>query len=155
MAGQGIIVAELVFAVAILLVLLTILLLFTRRRVLSRGSEVVTCGLRQPGSGRWQPGLLRMGASELQAYPLFGWTTRAVFSWERYTLDLSATSPLVDDGGLASVVAGQSERPTFLVAVSGVTHRHERMPFELALGLSQYTALRYWVESSPPIRRSI
>lgn len=155
MARQSLFAAELVLAALILAALLLLLWLFTRRRLLSHEGDVVACGIRPRAVPPWRPALLRMSAGQLQAFPLFGWTTRPAYTWERYTLELSATTPLEEDGRIASVFSGQGDRTVYRVRVSGVEPGGEGMTFDLALAPAQYTAMRYWVESSPPIRRPL
>lgn len=142
-------VVEIIVAGLVLLVLLLVLFVYARRRLISHEGDVVMCGYRSDRAARWRPALLRMNATTLQVFPLFGWTLRPARTWERRTIDIGAISMLEEDAGLASVIdlQGRGRR----VRTVGTTEAGTTMTFDLALGPVQYTALRYWVESAPPV----
>ena len=89
-----------------------------------------------------------MSTTTLQIYPLFGWTALPSHTWRRRTLDLVSTTPIEGEAKLVEIL--DHGRRAVRVSTSGVTEGGSRMQFDLALGRSQYTTLRYWVESSPP-----
>lgn len=149
---MGVLAAEALAALIVVCALAFFVAVYLRRRYLARGSDALICGFRVTGQTRWRPGLLRMGHRYLRVFPLFGWTALPAYSWARYTLEVSASAPLEDAAGLGVVVDQSGRRPR-LVTASGVTSEGERMTFDLALGPVQYTTLRYWVESSPPLSR--
>ena len=140
-------IAEILLAGAVLVVVVAILLVYLRRRVISHGSDVVLCGFRPGRSGRWRPSLLRMSATTLEVFPLFGWSVRPSFWWTRRSVDLGEITTL-EEGALPVTLdaPGRARR----VAATALTGAGAAMSFELALGPLPYTALRYWVESAPP-----
>lgn len=143
---MGLLAAELTLLVVVVLLVAAVVSVYGRRRLISHNSDVVLSGFRSVGVSRWRPGLLRMSAHDLSWYPLFGWTPRPRHTWPRRTLEVTASAPLEHDRGLTSLIENNGVR----VPTSGRTEGGRHMEFELALGRSSYTALRYWVEASPP-----
>jgi hypothetical protein len=83
---------------------------------------------------------VRYGTSGLEWFTLTGLSLRPARVWERTRLEFNTVSPL-DPG----------EKPEVLIPGAmrvDCTYRDEH--FELALAKAQYTAVRYWLEASPP-----
>lgn len=147
MDTPALMIGEIILAGFVVLAALGILSVYLRRRVISHGRDVVTCGFRPGRSGRWRPSLLRMSATTLEVFPLFGWSVRPSFSWTRRSVDLGEISTLEDE---ALTSAFDTQGRGRKVAATGTSETGGPMTFELALGPLPYTALRYWVESAPP-----
>ena len=148
MFAPALTIIEIVLVGAVLLVLASICSVYVRRRLISHDSDVVVCAFRPGRTGRWRPSLLRMSATTLQVFPLFGWTPRPTYTWRRRSVDLRDVVTLDDDLSFSGGPDGQGRGRR--VAAVGTTESGTPMEFDLALGLLPYTALRYWVESSPP-----
>lgn len=142
------------FGALVLLVLAAVLFVFFRRRVIGRASDVVNCGYRPDRAAAWRPGLLRMSETRLDVFPLMGWTLAPTVTLWRHSLDVSTTQPLEDAGGIAGLVDREGRRAR-LVVTTGRTAGEQPFRLDLALAPQQYTALRYWVESSPPPGRPL
>ncbi|WP_313021424.1 DUF2550 family protein [Mobilicoccus sp.] len=140
-------IVEVVLVGLVLLAAAAVLSVYVRRRLISHDSDVVSCGFRPGRTGRWRPSLLRMSATSLQVFPLFGWSVRPSFSWTRRSVDLGVVTTLEDEAmANAFDVQGRGRK----VAATAAVESGDPMQFDLALGLLSYTALRYWVESAPP-----
>jgi len=115
---------------------------FLRRRLIARGKPLTVCALREPGDRRWRFGLARYGATGVEWYPLDGFSVRPARRWDRTELDIEA-GQFLESG----------ERPEILIPEAmKVDCRCQEMSFEIALAQAPYTALRSWVEASPPGR---
>ena len=115
---------------------------FIRRRLIARGKPLTVCALRESGDGPWRLGLVRYGATGLEWFTLTGISLRPARRWERSLLQFGAGRPLET-----------GERPEVLIAGAvkvDCTYRDAR--FEIALAQAPYTALRSWLEASPPGR---
>lgn len=148
--SQVLIAIEIVVGACAALALALLVVLFVRRRVLARGGDLIMCALRRSERARWKPGLLRFDDSSLAWFPLFGVRLRPRYCWDRAGLELANgrrvdlfPSRVGDDG--ASVLAQLQGRERGK-GVSAV---------ELALADAPYTALRSWVEASPPGRQPV
>jgi len=116
--------------------------IFVRRRLIARGKPLTVCGLRERGEGHWRFGLVRYGTTGLEWFTLAGISLRPARHWERNLLEFDACRPFE---------AG--EKPDVLLPGGmrvDCSYRDER--FEIALAQAQYTALRSWLEASPPGR---
>jgi len=134
--------SELLVGGCLLIVLLVLGSIFIRRRVIARGKPLTVCALREPGDNRWRFGLVRYGVTGLEWFTLTGLSLRPARRWERTLLEFGVSRPLE---------AG--ERPEILIPEAmrvDCTYRDER--FEIALAQDPYTALRSWLEASPPGR---
>lgn len=149
---MGVLVAEITLAVLVLAAVIGVLAVYARRRYLAHGADALVCGFRVDPRTRWRLGLLRMADASLQVFPLFGWTILPAYTLTRHGLQVSASSQLDDAAGLGVVLEHDGRRPR-LVSTTGVTGEGRRVEIELALGATQYTTLRYWVESAPPAQR--
>ena len=117
-------------------------LVFIRRRLIARGKPLTVCALREPGDDKWRFGLVRYGTTGLEWFKLTGVSLCPARRWERTLLDFGA-SQLLPVG----------ERPEILIGGAlrvDCSYRGEH--FELALARAPYTALRSWLEASPPGR---
>ncbi|GAB47009.1 DUF2550 family protein [Mobilicoccus pelagius] len=148
MTSRAVVIVEIIPLLLALGAVAVIVSVYLRRRLISHDSDVVVCGFRPGRSGRWRPSLLRMSATSLQVFPLFGWSLRASYTWGRRSLDLGDVTTLEDDSSFANAFDTQGRGRK--VAAAGVTESGTPMEFDLAVGPLPYTALRYWVESSPP-----
>lgn len=117
---------------------------YTRRRVIAHGADVVVCGMRPRPDARWRVGLLKF-STDLQWYPLLGVTPRPQERWMRRTIDLGTPLPMEPDRRLSAVLDKVVRVPAYGVSTDG-----RGMHFEVGLGPAPYTALRAWVEASPP-----
>lgn len=138
MLHDALISAESLIGLALVLVVLFLLATFARRRALARGKPLVLCAMRDEHHPRWHLGLARYGSTGLDFYSLGGFSVRPRHRWPRSELVLGRPDALRD-------------RPQILPVDSvHVLARHRDRDFELALGRGAYTALRSWLEASPP-----
>jgi len=134
--------SELLVGGCLLLVVIVLGSVFVRRRLIARGKPLTVCALREPDDGRWRFGLVRYGATGLEWFKLAGISLRPARRWERSLLEFGAGQPLE---------AG--ERPEILSpGALRVDCRYRGARFEIALAQAPYTALRSWLEASPPGR---
>jgi hypothetical protein len=88
--------------------------------------------------------LVRYGATGLEWFKLTGISLRPARRWERALLEFGAGRPLEP-----------GERPEILISGAmrvDCTYREAR--FDIALAQAPYTALRSWLEASPPGQNS-
>ena len=128
---------EILAGVLIVLVLAALLYIFVRRRLLSSGAPLMLCALRPHGGTQYRLGLLRFSGNALEWFTLVGPSPRPARTWERPLLQLGPPRPP------ASPIAGLPEAVT-------VECRYRADTFEVALAPAAYTAMRSWLESSPP-----
>jgi hypothetical protein len=129
--------AEVVVGALILFALLTLTYIFIRRRLLSSGAPLMLCGLQPHGRSKHRLGLLRFTGSTLEWFTLIGPSPRSARTWERPRLELGSPQSSQE------VIAGLPEAVT-------VECRYGAESFSLALAPAAYTAVRSWLESSPP-----
>ncbi|MDQ2755986.1 MAG: DUF2550 domain-containing protein [Actinomycetota bacterium] len=134
---------EVLVGALVVLVCVALAGVFVRRRVLAKDSILTLCGMRRRSSSRWRLGLLRLGSTQLEWFPLLGVTTRPVDGWERNRVDLDA--PVLLEG---------HDRLDLLPDAVGVQSHVGEVTFELALLPEHYTALRSWLEAAPPGSRA-
>lgn len=132
-----IVTAEIVLAVVLALVVLFIVYVWLRRRWISGGKPLMVCAI-STGPGRWRLGLARIAGDRLDWFSVVGPSLRPAHWWSRHDLDLGAPQRLADS------VPGL---PPDAVSVAG---RSPNQDYELAMSPAAYTALRAWLESSPP-----
>lgn len=133
---------ELLVVGCLFIVVSVLLIVFVRRRLIARGKPLTVCTLREPADGKWRFGLVRYGATGLEWFKLAGISLRPARRWERTLLEFGAGQPFE---------AG--ERPEILSPGSmRVDCRYRGEHFEIALARAPYTALRSWLEASPPGR---
>lgn len=131
--------AEVLVGAVVLLLILFLAGTFLRRRAIGRGKPLVLCAVRLPGESRWRVGMARYGSARLDWFRLGGVTVRARAQWNRSQLELG--SPHALQG---------KDRIGLVPDAVGVPCHYHGSSFELALAPGAYTALRAWVESSPP-----
>lgn len=133
-----IVAVELVLAVALALVVAFIVYVWLRRRWIAGGKPLMLCAISAGEHSRWRLGLARISGERLDWFSVVGPSPRPAHSWVRHDLDLGAPQRLAD------AVPGL---PPDAVCVLG--HSVSR-PYELAMSPAAYTAVRAWLESSPP-----
>jgi len=134
--------SELLVGGCLFVIVLVLGSIFVRRRVIARGKPLTVCALRESRDGRWRFGLVRYGTTGLEWFTLAGISLLPARRWERTLLEFGVSRPLE---------AG--ERPEMLIPDAlrvDCTYRDAR--FEIALAQDPYTALRSWLEASPPGR---
>ena len=131
---------EVLVGSALFIVVVVLGAVFTRRRLIARGKPLTVCALREPGDRRWRFGLARYGTTGLEWFTLAGLSLRPARRWERTLLDIGAAAPLEP-----------GERPEILISSAlRLQCRYRDAHFEIALARGPYTALRSWLEASPP-----
>lgn len=131
---------ELLAGGCLFIVLVILGAVFARRRLIARGNPLTVCALREPGDRRWRFGLARYGATGLEWFTLGGLSLRPARHWERTVLDIGAARPLAP-----------GERPEILIPDAlRVECSYRQQTFEIAMATAPYTALRSWIEASPP-----
>jgi len=135
--------SELLVSGALFIVVFVLSAVFLRRRLIARGGPMTVCALREPADGRWRFGLLRYGSTGLEWFKLLGFSVRPARQWERELLDIGTGTPL-ESGERAEILIPAAVRLDCLYA--------GEVRFEIALGRAPYTALRSWIEASPPGR---
>ena len=129
--------AEIVAGALILLALLALAYIFVRRRLLSSGAPLMLCAIQPHGRSQYRLGLLRFSGTTLEWFTLIGPSPRSARTWDRTRLELGPpTQP-------ETAIAGLPEAVT-------VDCHYGTDTFSLALAPSAYTAMRSWLESSPP-----
>ncbi|MEO7060457.1 MAG: DUF2550 domain-containing protein [Lapillicoccus sp.] len=135
--------AEVLVGVLAALVGIALLVVFVRRRAIARDNPLTLCGVRRLGGTRWRLGLLRLGPTRLEWFPLLGVTLRPSHGWERLGLDVDA--PVRLEG---------VDRIDLLPDAVGIRCYYDDRQFDLALQPPHYTALRSWLEAAPPGSRA-
>ena len=130
---------ELLVAALVLVLGVVIAATFARRRTIARGEPLVVCAVRDPGAGRWRVGLARYGATGLDWFTLGGVSLRPSRHWPRTRLEIGPPRRLP-----------QGEQLDVLPDAVAVACRCDDLTFDLALSPGPYTALRSWLEASPP-----
>ncbi len=132
------VVTELVLALVVLAAVGALTFVWARRRFISGdGRPIMLCARRDGPGSRWRLGLARLGAERFEWFSIVGPSLRPEVSWQRGELDLGTAEPLADPiPGLADPVA-----------VRGGT---TGSMCEFAFAPAAYTAIRAWLESSPP-----
>lgn len=129
--------AEIVAGTLVLLALLVLAFVFTRRRRLASGGPLLLCAHRPAGRPQFRLGLLRLSGSTLEWFTLVGPSLRPACTWERPRLQLEAPrTPAQPVSGLPEAVE--------------VKCHDDGDTFTLALAPAAYTAVRSWLESAPP-----
>jgi len=129
---------ELVLALVVLMVVGALTFVWARRRFISGdGRPVMLCAQRPDAGGRWRLGLARLSSDRFEWFSIVGPSLRPEVSWVRGELDFGSAVPLADPiPGLADPVA--------------VEGRAGAETCEFAFVPAAYTAVRAWLESSPP-----
>lgn len=134
--------SELLVGGCLFIVIVVLGAVFIRRRLIARGKPLTVCALREPGDDKWRFGLVRYGTTGLEWFKLAGISLRPARRWDRALLQFGTSEPLPE-----------GERPELLIGLSlRVDCAYRGQHFELALARASYTALRSWLEASPPGR---
>jgi hypothetical protein len=108
-----------------------------RRFISGDGRPVMLCARRPSAGARWRLGLARLSSDRFEWFSIVGPSLRPEVSWGRGELDFGAAVALTDPiPGLADPVAVQG--------------RAGAASSEFAFVPAAYTAVRAWLESSPP-----
>jgi hypothetical protein len=129
--------AESVIALLAAIVVLVLAYVWLRRRYIAEGRPLMLCALRTEAEPRWRLGLARLSGARLDWFTVIGPSVRPRHSWMRHDLDLGSAVPVREP------IPGLPDA----VEVSGSCGA---TPCGLALSAPAYTALRAWLESSPP-----
>lgn len=147
---EALITAEVVLGACVGLAAAFLAVIFVRRRFLARSGELLMCALRVDERARWRGGLLRLDDHVLLWFPLFGVSLRAAHGWRRENLELGTFHRLAEDSAVPD-----SDGTGVHVHLVGEPTAGRLANVELSLGVSPYTALRSWLEASPPGRRPV
>lgn len=144
---EVLIAAEVVVGTCLAVALLILAFVFVRRRLLARGGDLMLCALRPEAQARWTAGLLRCEDVLVAWFPLLGFRLRPDYCWDRQGLDLTGMTGVgpnepLDAGSVRAVLTG-----------TPIGRGPARV--ELALAQDPYTALRAWIEATPPERRPV
>ena len=135
---DAVVAAELVVAVVVVLVVGALTFVWVRRRLISGdGRPVMLCALRDGPATPWRLGLARLGAQRFEWFSIVGPSLRPEVSWLRGQVDLGIPEPLADP------IPGLAEPVSVTGSASGQS-------YEFAFVPAAYTAVRAWLESSPP-----
>lgn len=135
---RPIVAVELVLAVALALLVAFMVYVWLRRRWIAGGKPMMLCAISADEDSRWRLGLLRISGERLDWFSVVGPSPRPAQSWVRHELDLGAPQRLGDS------VPGL---PPDAVSVRGHSTSQD---YDLAMSPAAYTAVRAWLESSPP-----
>jgi hypothetical protein len=129
---------ELILGSVALLALAFVAFVWLRRRYIAGGRQLMLCALRTEAEPRWRLGLARLSGDNLEWFSVVGPSLRPEQTWLRHEFDLGAPAPVPE------TIPGL---PPDAVAVSGQCGQAN---CSLAMSAAAYTALRAWLESSPP-----
>ncbi|WP_162872763.1 DUF2550 family protein [Austwickia chelonae] len=147
---DALVAAEIVVGVCLGAVILLLLFVAVRRSVLARGGDLLLCGLRTDPQARWKAGLLRFDGLSLAWLPLLGVSLWPEHCWQRTGLDIGGFEELPPGDGLDANSVRTVLRGQPLSSPGG-----DSETVELSMGRDTYTALRSWVEASPPRHRPV
>jgi hypothetical protein len=128
---------EIIVGTLALLAVLALAYIFVRRRLLSSGAPLMLCALLLPGRSSYRLGLLRFSGSTLEWFTLIGPSPRPVRIWDRPRLELGPPEAAEE------AISGLPDAVT-------VACRYDGEAFRIGLAGPAYTAMRSWLESSPP-----
>lgn len=135
---DALVVSELALALLVLVVVGALTFVWARRRFISGdGRPVMLCALRDQPGARWRLGLARLGAERFEWFSIVGPSLRPEVSWLRGEVQLGSPQPTSD------VIPGLAEPISVSGSAAGRT-------CEFAFVPAAYTAVRAWLESSPP-----
>ncbi len=129
--------AESVIGLLVVTLVLVLTYVWVRRHYISEGRPLMLCALRTEAEPRWRLGLARLSGARLDWFSVVGPSVRPQYSWMRQDLLLGTPEPVDDQ------IPGLPEA----VFISGTCGGRA---CGLALSPPAYTALRAWLESSPP-----
>ncbi|QKE84099.1 DUF2550 family protein [Arthrobacter sp. NEB 688] len=135
---DALVVSELALALVVLTLLGALTFVWARRRFISGdGRPVMLCARRDDAESRWRLGLARLGAENFEWFSIVGPSLRPEVSWLRGEVELDSPHPTDD------VIPGLADPVS-------VTGRAAGRSCEFAFVPAAYTAVRAWLESSPP-----
>ncbi|PKW26034.1 DUF2550 family protein [Phycicoccus duodecadis] len=135
---DALVTSELVLALIVLLVVGALTFVWARRRYISGdGRPVMLCARRDDDAARWRLGLARLSAERFEWFSIVGPSLRPEVSWLRGEVRLGSPAPTAD------VIPGLAEPVSVTGGVAGRS-------CEFAFVPAAYTAVRSWLESSPP-----
>jgi hypothetical protein len=140
--ADGLTLAELALAVALVVALVPIVLLVARRRWLARSGWVFDCSLRRPGMtprSRWMLGVARLNGELIEWYRVFSWSLRPKVSLRRQDTRASRVRMLLPD-----------ERALLFDQERVATLESDEERVELAMDPDRMTAFLSWLEAAPP-----
>ncbi len=129
--------AESIIALLAVAVVVVLGYVWLRRRYISDGGPLLLCALRTEAEPRWRLGLARLTGARLDWFTVVGPSLRPQYSWMRHDLDFGRPMPVRE------AIPGLPDA----IEVSGSC---DGGPCGMALQTPAYTALRAWLESSPP-----
>ncbi len=133
-----VVIAELLLALVVIVVVGVLTFVWARRRFISGdGRPVMLCARRNGPGERWRLGLARLGSERFEWFSVVGPSLRPEVSWLRGELDFAAAKPLADP------IPGLAEPVSVTGGAAGTS-------CEFAFAPAAYTAVRAWLESSPP-----
>lgn len=115
-----------------------------RRRRISASAPSLSCGLREGSRLRWRSVFVRLGATTLDCFTVFGLGSSPLRSWSRGEVEVSAPAEVT------GAVPGLSDPILLRIGAPG-----SDVVVELAIERTAYPALRSWTESGPPRPNSI
>ncbi len=129
---------EIALALIVTLIVGVFLFVWARRRVISGdGRPVMLCARRSVPSGRWRLGLARLGQARFEWFSVIGPSFAPEVAWVRHDMELGVAEPLSEP------IPGLNEPVHVVGSCAGqIVH--------FAFAPAAYTALRAWLESSPP-----
>jgi hypothetical protein len=128
---------EVVVGVLVAVLILSLVYIFVRRRLLGSGAPLMLCAVQADGRGQFRLGLLRLAGGTLEWFTVTGPSLRPSRSWERARIQLESPA--------------RSQHPIAGLPESVEVRCHYgKESFALALAPTAYTAVRSWLESSPP-----
>lgn len=130
-------ITELVLGVLLALLLVCIGFVLVRRHLIADGKPLMLCALRTPAKPEWRLGLLRFGGQSLAWFTIFGPALRPATTWNRSTFQLGPPAP-------------SSELVPVLGEALTAPASDQGGDFEIAMQPAALTAMRAWMESSPP-----
>lgn len=130
-------ISELGVGAVLLLVVGLIGFLWLRRQFIGNQGPTMLCAIRTPTAKIWRLGLLRFGPSALEWFSFAGPSLRPARSWHRRGVEIGIPQPAEE------LIPGLTDPVRVDLRSAG-----ERV--ELAMARGSHTAVRSWVESSPP-----
>lgn len=131
--------SEITVVVTLLVLALVVVAVYARRRYIARGSALLVCAERPAGATGWRPRLARYDVASLELFSLGGLGVQPLRSVPRGINGLLGVSDLP-----------RAEWPPLMDEPVVLRCQADGEPFELAISRHQYTAVRAWLESSPP-----
>lgn len=129
---------EVVLGCLAVLALSLLAFVWLRRRYIAGGRQLMLCAMRTEAEPRWRLGLARLSGDHLEWFSVVGPSLRPEYTWVRHEFDLGAPTPIPEP------IPGLPPDSVWVTGQCGPTE------CSLAMASAAYTALRAWLESSPP-----